>query len=51
MKISSWNHAGTWEEKDMTEFSKNRITALCLNLETNNTESSSGSSVRVYVTG
>lgn len=30
MKVSSWNHAGTWEEKDMSQFAKDRLTALCL---------------------
>jgi hypothetical protein len=29
MKVSSWNHAGTWEEKDMSQFAKDRLTALC----------------------
>lgn len=24
------SHVGTWEEKDMTQFSRDRLTALCL---------------------
>ena len=43
---------GTWEEKDMTEFSKSRITALCLLSEVRHSDPrTSGSKVRAYVTG
>ena len=43
---------GTWEEKDMTEFSKSRITALCLLSEVRHSDPrASGSKVRAYVTG
>jgi hypothetical protein len=27
---SSWNHAGTWEERDISELAKNRLRELCL---------------------
>lgn len=30
VSMSSWNHAGTWEERDMTLFCTNRLSALCL---------------------
>jgi hypothetical protein len=33
MKVSSWNHAGTWEEKDMSQFAKDRLTALCIEVQ------------------
>lgn len=52
MKVSSWNHAGTWEEKDMTEFSKSRITSLCLDAEVHDVVPITvGKRVRAYVTG
>ena len=52
MKVSSWNHAGTWEEKDMTEYSIIRIKSLCLDAEARDiVPVSSGHTVRAYVTG
>ena len=52
MKMSSWNHAGTWEEKDMTEFSKSRITSLCLDAEVQDVfPMNVGKRVRAYVAG
>ena len=30
VSTSSWNHAGTWEERDMTQFCRDRLQALCL---------------------
>ena len=30
IEASSWNHAGTWEERDVTEITKNRLTDTCL---------------------
>lgn len=43
---------GTWEEKDMTEFSKSRITAMCLEAEVRHSDTkASGSKIRACVTG
>jgi hypothetical protein len=30
VEASSWNHAGTWEEKDVTAITKTRLTETCL---------------------
>ncbi len=29
---SSWNHAGTWEERDMTETAKQKLKEMCLSI-------------------
>ena len=53
-KCNNLHFQGTWEEKDMTEFSKSRITSLCLLSEVRHSDSkasASGAKVRAYVTG
>lgn len=30
VEASSWNHAGTWEERDVTDITKTRLTETCL---------------------
>lgn len=33
VEASSWNHAGTWEERDVTAITKTRLTDTCLGTE------------------
>lgn len=40
---STWNTAGTWEEKDVSEATKSQITDVCSSVTTDDTERGSAS--------
>ena len=44
-------HEGTWEERDMTDFSKSRITELCKDLQASKEGADHSSEVCAAVTG